>query len=238
MQHLAESKSLRTTSSSKDTPWLSTLPVSLSLLCGPYQTEQIRSRTTQTAVPCPISENHHIDCRVAIDLRKRRFGRSGQIVASCSLDLSSVTDKGEAADVHVEIWPRLRTTFIPAEICLELKGGRNNKFGELIICVVSSLTPTNDAAQNASQAAQQLHSGLAVVNDAIQATAPLATEITAQFNAWQPLLSRLAALVEIANTVAEVRFILNYLCPAITKTYLRTGSPLDQVSVGSRLCNI
>jgi hypothetical protein len=214
----------------------------------------------------------HIKGRVAIELRKPRFGRSGQIIASCSLDLSSATDKGEPTHVYVKRVSRSRTVFILAEIRLDLRDNANDKFGDLTICVASSLVSgeavqnaseaaeqlgpglptvnalvstaepvqnaiqtaeqlgpeeptvnalvsTGDAVQNASQAAEQLGPGLPAVNDAIQAIAPLATEITAQFDAWQPLLSRLGALVKVADTVAEARFILNYLGLATTKKY-------------------
>jgi hypothetical protein len=203
-----------------------------------------------------------VDCKVAIELCKHHFGRSGQIVASCSLDLSSATDKGEPTRVYVERGSRSRMVFIPADIRLVLKDDADHKFGELTICVASSLVssgeavqnvgqaveqsgpglpavnalvPTREAVQNtsqaaeqlgpeeptvntfvstrgavqnASQAAEQLGPGLPAVNDAIQAIAPLATEIVAQFNAWQPLLSRLGALVKVADAVAEARFIL------------------------------
>jgi hypothetical protein len=83
------------------------------------------------------------------------------------------------------------------------------------------LVSTVEAVQNASQAAKQLGPGLPAVNDAIQAIAPLATEITAQFDAWQPLLSCLGALVKVVDAVAEAHFILNSLDSAITKNYLQ-----------------
>jgi hypothetical protein len=215
-----------------------------------------------------------VDCKVAIELRKRHFGRSGQIVASCSLDLSSATDKGEPTRVYVKRGSRSPMIFIPADIRLVLKDDTNDKFGELTICVASSLVSsgeavqnvgqaveqlgpglpavnalvptceavqntsqaeqpgpglptvntlvsTREAVQNASQAAEQLGPGLPAVNDAIQAISPLATEIAAQFNAWQPLLNRLGALVKVADAVAEARFILNYLGSATTKNYLQ-----------------
>jgi len=84
-------------------------------------------------------------------------------------------------------------------------------------------------------AADQLGPGLAIVNEAIHATASLAIEITVQFNAWRPLLSRLDTLVQVADTVAKAYFILNYLSPATTKEYLQTGSRLNQFSMRSRL---
>jgi hypothetical protein len=101
--------------------------------------------------------------------------------------------------------------FIPAEIYLDLKSDANDKSGELTICVASSIVSTGDVVQNTNQAAQQLGPRLAVVNDDIQATAPLATEITAHVDAWQPLLSRLGALVKVADTVAKARFTPNCL---------------------------
>jgi hypothetical protein len=159
------------------------------------------------------------DCRVAIDLRERRFGRSGRVVASCTLDLSE-TDKGEPAHVYVYVYVKTKSCslkiFILTELCLVLKNA-NDKFGELTIFVASS--STGEAVQNANQAAEQLGPGLVVVNDAIQAITPLATEITAQVNAWKPLLSRLDALLKVANTVAKACFIPNYLSPATTKKY-------------------
>jgi hypothetical protein len=184
-----------------------------------------------TVIPTPI------DCRVTIDLCERRFGRSGRILASCTLDLSSAAEKGEPAHVYAKRGRRSRTIFISAEICLDLKGGAN-KLGELTICVASSLASASDAVESANRAAPQLGPGPAVVSDAVQATAPLTAEITAQFNAWQPLLSRLGALVKVADTVAEARFILKYLSPATNNKYLQTGSSLDQVGMGCRLSRI
>jgi hypothetical protein len=172
-----------------------------------------------------------IDCRVTIDLRERRFGRSGRIVASCTFDLSSATDQGESAHVYVKRGP-CSCSLYPADISLDLKDGANNKFGELKICITSSLASTQEAVQRASQAAEHLVPGLAVVNGAIQGTIPLATDITAQSNAWQPLLSRLDALVKVADVLAEACFIPNHLSPVATN-YLQTGSPLDQASMGS-----
>jgi hypothetical protein len=110
---------------------------------------------------------------------------------------------------------------MPTEIRLDLKGGTNHKFGDLTICVASSLVSTREAIQ----AVGDLSSGLAVVNDTCQVATPLVTEITAQLNAWHPLLSRLDALVKVTDMLAEARFILNHPCPMITK-YLQTGSPL------------
>jgi hypothetical protein len=54
-----------------------------------------------------------IDCRVTIDLREHRFGRSGRVVASCAFDLSSTTDQGEFAHVYVKRGPRSCTVPIP-----------------------------------------------------------------------------------------------------------------------------
>jgi hypothetical protein len=179
------------------------------------------------------------DCRVVIDLREGRLGRSGQIVASGTLDFSSATDKGEPAHAYVKRGPRSHTAFIRAEIRLDLKSDADDKFGDLTICVTTSFASAREAVQNANQVAEQLGTGLAVANDVIQAAAaPLASEITAQFNAWQPLLSRLAALVKVADTVAEACFILNYLFPTITENYLQAGPPLDQVSMGCGLGSV
>jgi hypothetical protein len=102
---------------------------------------------------------------------------------------------------------------IPPEICLDLKSDPNDTFGELTICVASYLASTSEAVKTINQAAQQLGPRLPVVNDTIQATTPLATEITARFNAWQLLLRRLAALVKVADAVAEARFIPNCVSP-------------------------
>jgi hypothetical protein len=123
-----------------------------------------------------------------------------------------------------------------AEISIDLNGGANNKFGELKIWVASSLASTREAVQDVNQAAEHLDSGLGIVNEAIQATTPLATEITAQFNAWQPLLSRLGALVKVADMLAEVRFIPNHPCS--TTKHLQTGSPLDQAGMGNCLSSL
>jgi hypothetical protein len=88
-------------------------------------------------------------------------------------------------------------------------GDVNDQFGELTIWVASSLVSTGEAVQNANRAAEQLGPGVSVVNDAIRATAPFVTQITAQFNAWHPLLSRLGALVKVADMLAEASFISN-----------------------------
>jgi hypothetical protein len=128
--------------------------------------------------------------------------------------------------------------FIPAAMRLDLKDGTNQKVGELTIVVGSSLASTGDAVEHANQAAEQLGPDLAVLNNPIQAAAPLTAEITTQSNAWQPLLSRLGALVKVADTVAEARFILNCLGPSTTKKYIQTGSPLDQVSLGCRVSSL
>jgi hypothetical protein len=80
----------------------------------------------------------------------------------------------------------------------------------------------------------RLQRKLAVVNDATHYCS-LATEITVYFTIWQPLLSHLDVLVNVAHAIAEARFILNYMSPAITKKYFHTGSPLNQVSMGSHL---
>jgi hypothetical protein len=204
-----------------------------------------------------------VDCKVAIELCKCHFGCLGQIVASCSLDLLSTTDKGEPTHVYVKRGRCSCMVFIiPADIQLVLKDDVKDKFRELTICVASSLIasgeavqnvgqaveqlgpglsavntlmPTHEAVQNtsqaaeplgprlptvnvlvstcetvqnASQAAEQLGPGVLAVNDTIQAISPLATEIAAQFNAWQPLLSRLGTLVKVADEVAEAHFIL------------------------------
>ncbi|KAF9508877.1 hypothetical protein BS47DRAFT_1397417 [Hydnum rufescens UP504] len=109
-----------------------------------------------------------IDCKMAIDLCKHRFGCKGQIVASCALDLSSATGN---------------------EIRLDLQGAANDKVGELTICMASSLPPPSDAVGSTNLAVQQLGPGLAMINNTIQAATPLATEVMAQFNAWRPLLS-------------------------------------------------
>jgi hypothetical protein len=69
---------------------------------------------------------------------------------------------------------------------LDLKGDMNHKFRDLTTCVASSLVSTHEAVQNANQAAEHLGSRLAIVNHISQAIRPLATEIMAQFNAWQP----------------------------------------------------
>jgi hypothetical protein len=119
-----------------------------------------------------------------------------------------------------------------------LKDDANDKFRELTICVALSLASTAEAVQNTPLAVKQLGPGLAVVNDAVQAVSPLATEITAQFNAWQPLLNRLTTLVKVADLLAEVCFTSDYLCSATAKKYLQTGPPLDQVSMGSCLSSI
>jgi hypothetical protein len=107
----------------------------------------------------------------------------------------------------------------PADLSLHLKDGTNNKSRKLKICITSSLTSTREAVQKVSQAAEHLGPGLAIVNDAIQATTPLATAIMAQSNAWQPLLSRLEALVKVADILAEACFILNHLCPWLLSIY-------------------
>jgi hypothetical protein len=114
--------------------------------------------------------------------------------------------------------------FIPAEIRLDLKDDANDKVGALTICVTSSLAGPTGAIESASRASQKLGPGLTRVNDANQGIATLATEITP---AWQSLLNRLEALVKIADIVAEVCFILNYLRHTTAKKYLQTGSPLD-----------
>jgi hypothetical protein len=168
-------------------------------------------------------------------VRERHFRHSGRIVASCSWDVSSVTAKGGPAHDYLKRRPCSRTVFIPAEIRFDLKDNANDKVGDLTICVASSLTSPSDAVESANRAAQQLGSGLTRVNDASQGIATLATEITP---AWQSLLNRLEALVKIADTVAEVRFIPNYLCPTTAKKYLQTGSPLDQGSMGSCLGSV
>jgi ABC-type transporter Mla subunit MlaD len=131
----------------------------------------------------------------------------------------------------------LTQAFIPAEIRLDLEDAAKDKVGELTMYIASSAVSISDAIENANQAAAHLGPGPAIVNNTIQATAPLATEIAAQHDAWQPLLSRLEALMRIADAVAEVRFILNHLCPVITK-YFQTGSPLDQISMGSRQSSV
>jgi hypothetical protein len=127
----------------------------------------------------------------------------------------------------------------PADLSLDLKDETNNKCGELKIRIASSLASTRDAVQKASQAAEHLDPGLAVVNDTIQATTPLAIAMTAQSNAWQPLLSRLEALVKVADILAEARFIPHpeSPVPAATK-YLQTGSPLDQAGMGCCLSSV
>jgi hypothetical protein len=126
----------------------------------------------------------------------------------------------------------------PVDLSLDLKDGAN-KSGEVKICIASSLASTREAVQKASEAAEHLGPGLAVVNDAIQATTPLATAITAQSNAWQPLLTRLEALVKVADILAEARFIPHpeSPVPAATK-YLPTGSPLDQACMGCCLSSV
>jgi hypothetical protein len=101
----------------------------------------------------------------------------------------------------------LMHSLYPADLSLDLKDGANNKSGELKICVACSLGSTREAVQKASEAVEHLRPPLAAVNDANQATTPLATAITAQSNAWQPLLSRLDALVKVADVLAEARFI-------------------------------
>jgi hypothetical protein len=177
-----------------------------------------------------------IDCKASIDLRKRCFGRSGRIVASCSLDLSSATDKGEL-HVYLKRRPPPPTVFIQAEISLDLKNDANDKFGELAICVAFSRASPINVIQSADRATQELESALTRAHDVNtnQATAALAAQMTL---AWQSLLSRLEALVKIADIVAEVRFIPNSLCPTTTNLYLQTGSPLDQVGMGCRLSSI
>jgi hypothetical protein len=176
-----------------------------------------------------------IDCRVTIRLREHRFGRSGQIVASCAFDLSSTPDPGESAHVYVKRGLR-SCSLHPADLSLDLKDGANNKSGELKICIASSLAST---LQKASQAAEHLGPALAVVSDAIQATTPLATAITAQSNAWQPLLTRLEALVKVADILAEARFVPHPECPVPAATkYLQTGSPLDQAGMGRCLSSV
>jgi hypothetical protein len=179
------------------------------------------------------------DCIVIIYLREGRLGCSGQIVASGTLDFSSATDKGEPAHAYGKRGPHSHTVFIRAEMCLDLKSDADNKFGDLTICVTTSFTSAREAVQNANKAAEQLGTGLAMANNIIQAAAtPLAPEITAQFNAWQPLLSCLAAVVKVADTVAKACFIPNYLFPTITEDYLQAGPPLDQVSMGCGLSSI
>jgi signal transduction histidine kinase len=84
---------------------------------------------------------------------------------------------------------------------LDLKSDVDDKVGELTIRVTSSLASIREALKNAEQAAKQLDPTLAVVNDPIQAIAPLATVITDWASAWQLLGDRLAALVEVANAV-------------------------------------
>jgi hypothetical protein len=68
----------------------------------PYLDSLPRTVVTQTS----------IDCRMTIDLRERRFGRSGRIVASCSLDLSSAADQGELAHIYVKRGLRSCTVFV------------------------------------------------------------------------------------------------------------------------------
>jgi hypothetical protein len=132
----------------------------------------------------------------------------------------------------------LTHVFMAAELHLDLEGDTNGKFGELTLSMASSLASTAEVVENANLAAGQLGPGLAVVENAIQATAPLVTEVTAQFDAWQPLLSRLRALVEVGDMLAEARFYLELSDPASTKRCLQTGSPLDQVSMGSCLSSV
>jgi hypothetical protein len=127
----------------------------------------------------------------------------------------------------------------PADLSLDLKDGANNKSGELKIYFTSSLASTREAVQKANQATEHLGPALAVVNDAIQATTPLATAITAQSNAWQLLLSRLDALVKVADILAEARFIPRPESPVPAATnYLQTGSPLDQAGMGCCLSSV
>jgi hypothetical protein len=95
-----------------------------------------------------------IDCRAIIDLREGRFWRSGRIVASYTLDLSFVTDKGEHAQVYLKRGPPSPMVFIPAEIRLDLKDDANDKVGDLTICVASSLASPIDAIESANRTNQ------------------------------------------------------------------------------------
>jgi hypothetical protein len=184
-----------------------------------------------TVIPGPTN------CKVAIDLRRRRPGRSGRIIALCNLDLSAL-DKGESAHVYVKRGPCSPTVSVPADISLDLKSDVNDKVGELTVRVTSSLASTSEAVKNATQTVQPLDPGRDVVNDPIQAITPLATAITDWASDWKPLLDRLAALVKVADAVAKARYILNCLSPMTTKKHLQTGSPLDHVNMGSGLSSV
>jgi hypothetical protein len=157
-----------------------------------------------------------VDCRGAIDLLKGRLGCSAQIIASCTLDLSSMNE-GKAAYLYIQSEPCSCMIFIPAEIHLDLKDDADNKFGELTICVASSLAFPNDAIESANWATQQLGPSLTRLNDTIQAITPLTTKITP---AWQSLVSHLETLVKVADIVTKAYMVhhnsgsfLGYLTP-------------------------
>jgi hypothetical protein len=96
---------------------------------------------------------------------------------------------------------------------LDWKNGANHSVGELTIHVASSLASTTDTAS------------------------ALVMEIAVPSDAWQPLLSRLNALVAVADVVAGVR--LTYLlCLMTTEKHLPVDSPLDQTSMGNCISSV
>jgi hypothetical protein len=158
-----------------------------------------------------------IDCRVTIELRKRRFGRSGWIVASCGLDLSSAGDKGERAHVDVKRGSRSRSVFIPAEIRLDLKDNANGKFGELIICVASSVVSTGETVQNPSQAGEQLGPGLPTINALVSTGEAVqnAGQTSEQLGPGQPTVNNLVSTVEAVQNAGQAAEQLGPGLPAV-----------------------
>jgi hypothetical protein len=120
---------------------------------------------------------------------------------------------------------------------LDWKNGANDSVGELTIHVESSLASTTDTDQILKTSTEQPLPGLAAATGFVGTASAIVTEIAVPSDTWQPLLSRLNALVAVADVVAEVR--LTYLrCLMTTEKHLPVDSPLDQTSMGNCISSV